>query len=235
MNTRVWQIVAGATTVVAIIAVVFAITASTNGHDDMDMGGQNAGQMNHDMIGSSGGMDHDMMNSSGSGQWDGPMMSMGGMPGMSMGDNGMMSMDEQAFIAMMVAHHQMAIDMAQIELDRGNDAQVRGVAENVIKAQTAEIEQMRQWYQDWYGGDVPTMPMSRAMSMMGMQMDMGELRSTDDPDQLFLRMMQPHHAGAILMADMVLHGDPRQEIAELANAIIADQSAEMGSMQAMRK
>lgn len=227
--------VAAATTVIAIIAVIFAITASTSGHDDMNMGGRNAGQMNDDMMNSSGGMDHDMMDSLGSGQWDGPMMSMGDMPGMSMGDNGMMLMDEQAFIAMMVAHHQMAIDMARIELDRGKDAQVRGVAENVIKAQTAEIEQMRQWYRDWYGGDVPAVPMSRAMSMMGMQMDMGELRSTDDPDQVFLRMMEPHHAGAILMADMVLHGDPRQEIADLANAVIADQSAEMGSMQGMRK
>jgi uncharacterized protein (DUF305 family) len=154
---------------------------------------------------------------------------------MSMGDNGMLLMDERAFIAMMVAHHQMAIDMAQIELDRGKDAQVRGVAENVIKAQTAEIEQMRGWYRDWYGADVPAVPMSRAMSMMGMQMDMGELRSTDDPDQVFLRMMEPHHAGAILMADMVLHGDPRREVADLANTIIADQSAEMGSMQGMRR
>ncbi|MFM9098446.1 MAG: DUF305 domain-containing protein, partial [Phycisphaerales bacterium] len=55
-----------------------------------------------------------------------------------------------------------------------------------------------------------------------------------NPDQAFLRMMIPHHAGAIMMADMVLNGTPNADVKELAETIIADQSAEIAEMQKMR-
>jgi uncharacterized protein (DUF305 family) len=48
-------------------------------------------------------------------------------------------------------------------------------------------------------------------------------------------MMIPHHASAILMADMALAGSPRAEVANLAREIVAAQSAEIGSMQRMRE
>ena len=53
-----------------------------------------------------------------------------------------------------------------------------------------------------------------------------------DPDRDFLTMMIPHHQGAIDMATLVLlHGrDPLTR--QLAEEIIASQSAEISSMQA---
>jgi len=168
-------------------------------------------------------------------EWDGPMMSMGDMPGMSMEGSGAMAMDQKAFIAMMVAHHQMAVDMAKVEIRRGKDPQVKAMAKQVVADQSKEIAEMKSWYRNWYGEEIPSMPMSGAMGMMGMSMDMDELRTTTEPDRVFLRMMQPHHAGAILMADMVLQGKPRKEVSDLAKQIVAAQSDEMGSMQEMRE
>ena len=47
------------------------------------------------------------------------------------------------FIAMMIPHHQGAIDMARLVLQDGNDPVTRKLAEEIIASQTVEIEGMQ--------------------------------------------------------------------------------------------
>jgi uncharacterized protein (DUF305 family) len=59
---------------------------------------------------------------------------------------GMMIEDaDVAFACGMIAHHQGAIDMAEVLLEHGDDPQIRALAEEIIAAQVAEIEQMTTW------------------------------------------------------------------------------------------
>lgn len=50
-----------------------------------------------------------------------------------------------AFVCGMIAHHQGAIDMAEVELKFGKDEDARGKAQKVIDAQKKEIEEFSQW------------------------------------------------------------------------------------------
>jgi uncharacterized protein (DUF305 family) len=50
-----------------------------------------------------------------------------------------------AFACGMIAHHQGAIDMAEILLVHGMDPQMRALAEEIIAAQVGEIEEMATW------------------------------------------------------------------------------------------
>src|SRR3989344_2042494 len=57
---------------------------------------------------------------------------------------------DKEFIEQMIPHHQMAVMMAQMLLRSTNRPEMKQLAENIITAQTKEINQMREWYSAWY-------------------------------------------------------------------------------------
>ena len=52
---------------------------------------------------------------------------------------------DKDFTRGMIAHHQGAIEMANVVLRHGKDSEIRKLAEDVIAAQTSEIAFMRDW------------------------------------------------------------------------------------------
>ena len=182
-------------------------------------------------VGANTGGDHGM--SQGMDHGSGDMME-----GVSETHHGMMAMDQKEFLATMVEHHQMAVDMAEAEIQAGDRPAVKALATRIIADQKKEIAQMRSWYRALYGEDVPQMDMGddEMAAMMGMAgMSPEAITGAADPDEAFLRMMIPHHAGALLMADMVLSGQPNADVKALANQIIDAQAKEIAEMQQLRK
>jgi len=72
---------------------------------------------------------------------------------------------DQHFIEMMIPHHQDAIVMADLAATRAKRPEVKKLAEAIKKDQTREIQEMRTWYKQWYGKEVPVTSMAN-MNMM---------------------------------------------------------------------
>jgi uncharacterized protein (DUF305 family) len=57
---------------------------------------------------------------------------------------------DREFIQQMIPHHQMGVMMAQMVLSNSQRSEIQKLAQAMIDAQTAEINQMQQWYRQWY-------------------------------------------------------------------------------------
>jgi uncharacterized protein (DUF305 family) len=140
------------------------------------------------------------------------------------------------FIDAMIVHHQSAVMMAEMALELSERDEIRSLADEIIEAQESEIEQMRQWRDEWYPG-APESDLTTMLHMAGMHMtdaDMAAMRDADDFDQMFIDMMIPHHESAIEMATALQQTTERPELQQLTEEIITAQQAEIEQMRAWR-
>ncbi len=150
------------------------------------------------------------------------------------------------FIDAMTLHHKGAVVMAQSALNKSTHPQIKQLANDIIKAQNKEINEMQQWRKAWYpqastepvtyGGEKgkPMMPMSaqQHQSMM-MSKDLGPADAQFDLN--FIDAMIPHHEGAVTMAKDALSKAKHPQIKQLSKDIVISQQKEIEQMQQWRK
>lgn len=144
------------------------------------------------------------------------------------------------FIEEMIPHHESAISMSKLALQRATHQELKDLAQNIINSQSKEIDQMKAWYKEWFGKDVSVESDNETHGMMGGQMGMGmmdddvdlsNLANSTDFDKRFIEEMIPHHQMAIMMASMLKTSTERDEMRQLAENIISTQSKEIGQMR----
>lgn len=143
---------------------------------------------------------------------------------------------DTAFAQGMLGHHVGAVDMAEIELKYGTDEEMRTLAQAIIDAQKAEIEQMQSWLAKNPDAAEPTadtkaMQQAYASGMDAMHGEMMLGIADPVPDMAFARGMLPHHVGAVDMAEVQLKYGKNPEMRKLAQEIIDAQQAEIEQMR----
>ncbi|NXY96524.1 DUF305 domain-containing protein [Streptomyces sp. BR123] len=159
---------------------------------------------------------------------------------------------DRAYVRGMVEHHRQALDMTALAPTRARADGVKRLAERIAAAQQPEIAVMQAWlarhpapaaattaggHDDGHGGgnDGGHGTGHGAMPGMATEQQMKDLAAARgaDFDRLFLTLMTAHHEGALTMAGAALAGGNNTAVEEMANEVVATQSAEIHRMRAM--
>jgi uncharacterized protein (DUF305 family) len=141
---------------------------------------------------------------------------------------------DERFIDMMVPHHLMAIQMAQVAERYSEHPEIKQLAAAIITTQGQEINELKTLKQRLYGTDqTPTMMASSQMDNIGMLM-LNQLAQQHPFDKAFLDSMIAHHASAIEMASVALLRSKNPDILRIAAAIKQAQGREIGQMTLWR-
>ena len=180
-------------------------------------------------------MQNDSMNSDKMKMDNGMMQSMKSMMG-NMNNMKMTGDFDHDFATMMIMHHQGAIDMSEAEIAKGSDAQMKTMAQNIIVAQKAEIDQMQKIIKSY------KMPEDKKMNgeihnelgetMKAMMDKMNNMQMTGNADKDFAMMMVAHHESAVKMAEDELSHGKQYELKKMAQKMIKDQNKEIADFKA---
>jgi uncharacterized protein (DUF305 family) len=146
---------------------------------------------------------------------------------------------DRAFIDAMVPHHQAAIEMSKEAKNAGlSKPELVKMADDIIATQQAEIDQMLEWREQWFGSkelesqEAALQVLGLSPAEAGMEHSATDLANADDVNTAFAGMMIGHHTGAIRMAELAAEKADHEELRALADDIIAAQQREIEVIEA---
>ncbi|SDM85645.1 DUF305 domain-containing protein [Allokutzneria albata] len=146
------------------------------------------------------------------------------------------------YVERMIPHHAQALEMTRLVPSRASSEPVRSMADRIEKSQGPEIEAMKGWLRNngkpvpgtghGHGGDA-----SQHVGMPGMAtpQQLQELAGLTGPafEKRFVELMIAHHEGALVMAEQVRRDGADVFVEQMADDVIATQTAEITRMRAL--
>jgi uncharacterized protein (DUF305 family) len=125
------------------------------------------------------------------------------------------------------------IELAEMASEKAADPHLQALGRLMVATQKGDITIFDQWWKSWFGSLPEHAGHHHEMQGIVPEEEMEALRTAQGPefDDMFIRIMSFHHAGAIAMSDeaMIQGGDPRIRI--LAHALRHAQSGEIELMK----
>jgi uncharacterized protein (DUF305 family) len=148
---------------------------------------------------------------------------------------------DAGFARDMSIHHEQAVQMATLIMDRTDDQAIKSLAYDILTTQQGQIGIMSGWLDVW---DLPWTSAGPRMTWMGMSVDglmpgmatpeqLASLREAHGPaaDVIFLELMIPHHRAGVEMAQYALDHAGAAPVRSLAQGIVDAQALEIEYMQ----
>jgi uncharacterized protein (DUF305 family) len=132
---------------------------------------------------------------------------------------------ESAFIEHMIPHHEEAISQSKMMLTKTVNSKYQAILENIIEVQTAEVAQMKQWYQDWNNEPYQDQGVYEPM-MSQIYSYSGKILERE-----WLQSMVYHHQAAIYMSQSGLKTIHKEELRGLMERIKISQGAQIFEME----
>jgi uncharacterized protein (DUF305 family) len=141
---------------------------------------------------------------------------------------------DQTYMRHMRTHHEQGIELASIAAERATDPHLRGLARLMAASQTGEKQILEAWWQGWFKEPMALCSAAERAAMPGLltaeQVRGLRQESQSSFDQLFVRLMTIHHAGAVAMADNQIRGNADLRLRIMAHAIRHAQQGEIALM-----
>lgn len=136
----------------------------------------------------------------------------------------------------MIAHHEQAVEMADLVDGAGASPEVTALAEQIAAAQGPEISRMNDWLDDWEADEMSEPMHGGEHDAMPGMMSHADLEALDAAtgeafDNNWLTMMIAHHEGAVEMAQTEMADGENPDAIALAENIISSQSEEITTMK----
>jgi uncharacterized protein (DUF305 family) len=145
-----------------------------------------------------------------------------------------------AFAQGMIPHHEGALTMSEMAVERATDPRVLDLAERIEAGQDPEIDLMTGWLEEWgrpVGADGTDGNAHGSGGMGHGPDDMGGMDMENMPaagpdfDRRWLEAMIVHHEGAVEMAETEIDDGRNADAIDLARRIIEAQTQEIEEMR----
>ncbi len=134
---------------------------------------------------------------------------------------------EIKFLQEMIKHHQSAVEMAKIVKGHTKRPELLELSNDIISKQNKEIDQMKDWLDDWYKESA-----TGSMKSMSMK-SVAKLKKAEGQkfDLLFLKEMIQHHQQAVDMSQVLQKKTDRKKLLKFGKNIVKDQTKEIQQMK----
>ena len=132
------------------------------------------------------------------------------------------------FAAMMIQHHKGAVEMSKVQIEKGNNTELKAFAQKVIEDQNEEINFMQEYVSNLEKtASANSAEFQKALhnSMKAMMNDNTTIYNNIDKD--FAAQMIPHHQSAVDMAKVYLEYGQEERLRTLCQNIINSQTKEI--------
>ncbi|MDT0327827.1 DUF305 domain-containing protein [Nocardiopsis lambiniae] len=159
---------------------------------------------------------------------------------------------DAGFLRDMSVHHNQAVDMSMIVLDKTDDAELRVIATDMARTQQAQVGMMQGWLRAWdlpirgpeapmswmagsgheHGGEGEAPETMPGLATSEQIVDLEEAEGVE-AEVLFLELMIAHHLGGIEMAEVEVELGREEMVVGFAQGMINAQTTEVELMEGM--